>query len=215
MPNWIPNVSQGFINDSCGQNPLTRNGYNISFATDRYGNPNSAFYLQGTLAAWTLSKWLNATEFTFSLWINVLDSSKDFRILAISQHAIILDVKDKAFHFSYNVGQQKHPRHVFDKDPIKNNTWYKLDFVVSQTYITLYKNGYGVGHANFISNFSVYTLGGLNFIIGTNGLYDGSSNDIIDDIQLFNRALSPNEIQSNKILIFLDLNYIFLQVIKF
>jgi len=204
LPNWIPNVSQGFINDSCGQNPLTRNGYNISFATDRYGNPNSAFYLQGILAAWFVSKPLNATEFTFSLWINVLDSSKDFRILAInSRNLIILHVKDKKFHFQSNFG------HVFDKDPVQNNTWYKLVFVVSQTYISLYKNGNEVGYSNFTSYNTVYTLDNRKFIIGTNGAYDGSSNEIIDDIQLFNRALSPDEIQSNKISIFLDLNLYF------
>ena len=133
-------------------NPLKGNGNNITFAKDRYGNPNSAFYLRGNIAAWFISKPFDVTEFTFSLWINVLDSSKSFRILAVNgQNHIVLNVQSQKFRFSQNFGQQSSGS-IFDQNVVQKNTWYALAFVVSNKDISLYKNTDLVGYANFTSN---------------------------------------------------------------
>ena len=187
------NLAQANISDSIGTNFLVGSWQTaVFFATDRKGNANSAFYLNTTVSSWFLSKPVNVTEFTLALWIKVVNATNDFRIFASGTgNILILSVKSRKFQFGFTVNSQSGEE--YDSNNIIINTWYHIAFAKSQTGLALYKNGSQVIYSSFNSpDLHLYTLNGngQSFVLGTNQVSDGTSNEVIDDIKLFDFALN-------------------------
>jgi len=188
------------IEDTVGENSLTRinRAYGYIVDADRFGNPNDALVLEGFLSALKISQEIILDEFTIGFWLQVKNASNDFRILTINgETEIVLQVMNGRFYYSYSLDNQG--EQVFDSEDIDVSQWYHLTFLISQTEIHLFKNGLSVGSSSFKPNHAVYTVGGEtnqlpSFIIGTNGVSDGYSSSVIDDIKLFSRILSNGEI---------------------
>lgn len=135
-------------------------------------------------------------DFTAGVWINTQTTAKKFFLqkadlndgwnLGINMNAdIFLELRDSS---SASGTTASFPT------AIATNTWYYVAVVKSGTNITVYKNGISLGTQAAYQNLS---NAAVNFQIGrldwwTPGYFIGS----IDDVRLYNRALSAAEIMA-------------------
>lgn len=204
----------GNANDESGNgNGGVVNG--ATLATDRFGNVNSAYSFDGSddyinfnsivndltsTASGTWSVWLNPTDatpsgdndypFTFgdtdadnAILIGVLQSGKArFQIKINGQHKFILDTDNVVF---------------------SDNAWTHIAVVQTGIEPILYINGNAIPQSFITSNDKTTWFSDLigidNSRVGrltkNNGVY-GQFEGLIDDIRVYNRALTEAEIQN-------------------
>ena len=191
------------------------NGYNgvnnnVTFGSDRHSNPNSAFVLNGTNAFININAALaglsTTTQGTWSAWIKPVDGT------AISE--IIMSFGDingaERIFFANALGKFQNAATLGSNKWIlstsnivfSDDTWAHVALVQNGTSPVLYIDGVAVAQ-----NFSVSTdkttwfndltgldngrIGNLNWNNGGEiNHFEGS----IDDIKIYNRALSQSEI---------------------
>jgi hypothetical protein len=202
----------GNANDESGNaNNGTVNGATLT--TDRFGNANSAYSFDGVddLISIPDSNTLSITNnITMSAWVYVNSDNQNY-------HSILSKRLNGNWSYnlslSYYFGPGGSPTEVnkvfsgrrnnfgaqteykFSNDPIVFGQWFQITVKIENNVITFYKNGIDMGVNLYGNQFTIPMINqAIGLTIGSNG--DGGEwfNGKIDDIGIWNRALTPQEI---------------------
>ena len=182
-----------FNGDASDASGNGHNGVNngATISVDRFNNPNSAYFFNGSSNYINLGGWHpNQNDFSISLWINVSSQSNN-TIISDGTSNVGFDLRlTDVLRFeiqNYNSYLVSYPFNTSN-----HNTWYHIVGTLSSGFLSLYFNG------NLVS-----TISGVVPAIGTGNMnvgYDKTVNSHffhgdIDDIRIYNRALNESEIQ--------------------
>ena len=192
----------GNANDLVGSNHGTVSG--ASLTADRYGNPNSAYFFDGINDYIAINPVFNSEQvnLTYSAWVNMY----------IERGSIYVECESWGSTRNYfHIGDE----FVFDQYPSSipgnatvdadlsdhRNEWMNFSLVKDGNKIHGYLDGVFLGTANYIERYtgSPSTIAAIgNRIIGgtwDHHLYNYAFYGIIDDLYIYNRALTAAEIQ--------------------
>ena len=196
----------GNANDASGNG---HNGtvYGATLTTDRFGNTNQAYLFGGTAYITVpLNSALFGTNFTASVWFNAYDINNSWPTLLeeVGNTAFILQIVGQTSNAgSDSIGNlvayatHAQPNKDWELWPLFQpllNKYYQVVVVRAGTNVMMYWNG-TLGATNQVVNPTVEP--GNTFYIGCEGDYPGSYSGfhgVIDDIRIYNRALSSNEV---------------------
>jgi hypothetical protein len=167
--------------------------------TDRFGNANSALYLNnsGSVATGVTPLPTGNNPRTISFWFK--RSQSDLQDLFVygnsgSQSCFGLYVTASGSFVNYHT--QNNSTYVAmsgsGNEPIAPDTWHHITVVYTQDSSMIYRNGSSIGRFAFNSTL---TTSGTNFLLGK--VLTTSQNPFqgtIDEIKVYNGALSPLEI---------------------
>lgn len=185
--------------------------YGATLTTNRFGEANKAYLFGGTAAYITapLSSTLFGTNFTASVWFNAYDINNAWPTLLeeVGNTAFVLGIAGKTSGaYPQNIGDlfafATHAQATKDWElgmgPLFQpslNEYYQAVVVRAGTNVMMFLNG-GLLFTNQIVNPTVQP--GNTFYIGCSGdllSSDSVFHGVIDDIRLYNRALSASEVQ--------------------
>jgi hypothetical protein len=190
---WYP--FNGNTNDESGNNHKT---YPIgtTLTTDRFGNSNKALSFNGTsdyLVTDTTSSFVLKDSATMSVWINPTKAGDVIRIKSKSAN--------DGFEIASSYVGQIDAWASIDlgltdtSNSIGLNKWYHIVAVLKSKSLELYVNNVLVKNPTSVNTFSMSSPAFL--MIGKHPLNSFSFfGGFIDDIRIYNRALSIGEIQS-------------------
>lgn len=198
---------KGNTNDQSGNgNNLTN--YGATLSTDRFGNIDNAYEFNGSNNYLIVSNSNHPTKnvtVTYSVWIYYSGN------LNVGQHASVVDVgnagdsypskrsalliwKNTTSNDLFTYCEQSND-FAFKDYNINNNQWIHVLIIKTSTNIILYINGSFIESGSIKSNQNVtstkISIGGNGNLQHANGEYFRGK---IDDIRIYNRALSDNEI---------------------
>lgn len=171
-----------------------------SDTTDRFGNPSGAMFFDGDDHIEIPSTGLLNDEFSVSAWLMV---SQNPPILQMDYFAVGSN-EDQAFGVSNNqfgngffqagyvdVGT---PIRVFDSGLPTADVWYHVTVTRSLTDLTLYINGHAVATTDATGTLPVYGISPASAFIGSRSSSSGYWNGVIDDLRIWDHALTPPEV---------------------
>ncbi len=201
---WWP--LSGNAIDSSGN---TNNGstYNVSFGNDRFGTPNKAAYFNGSssyIEVPNSSSLSLSSAYSISLWFKAAQWSF---LSPIDEHALVSKIVDGNWYGGYEIRQGGTAGGVHHTGNINGNfyigaigadtgIWYNVITTFNGNTVKFYLNG--------ILRDSIYSPGNIQTSTtplrfgrrGGAGYYNCWYNGLIDDVAIWNRALSSQEIQS-------------------
>jgi len=186
----------GNANDAAGTNNGT--AYGAALTADRFGIASSAYSFDGASACIQTAGWLpDMPSASASFWINVPAFSESGRY-------VFMDGNTAPGH-DFFVGLGQYTNLVFTtKDssfvqgsiPPRTNTWFQVVCVADNdgtNLLTMWVNGQLIATAPSLGSANVGYHSDL--FIGCRAVYGDSQFDgVIDDLRIYNRALSPDEI---------------------
>ena len=219
LPSYVPtNGLVGWWPFDGNANDISGNGYNgttygVSSTSDRYGNSNSAYSFDITSTGWGSAKdrivvtndaianaWYQANAFTISTWIKLDTKTGSF---ANRPHTIlgIWDGNGTAITrhqiSASNLQSTMLGSTVTGITSIVNNDWVHVVTTWDGDTLRHFQNGVPSGHSHLSysipssTNYSDITFGELHMGNGHWYHFVGS----MDDMGVWNRALSPSEIE--------------------
>ena len=219
VPSYVPTNGlvgywplNGNANDQSGNgNNGTVNGATLT--TDRLGNADSAYSFDGVndLISTSDSNTLNiSNNITMSAWVYDVSDSQNYHTILNKR---INGNWSYGVSFSYYFGPGGSPTEInkvfsgrrnnfgaqteykFSNEPIVFGQWIHIVVKIENNLITFYKNGIDMGVNLFGNQFTIPMINQVvGLTIGSNG--DGGEwfNGKLDDIGIWNRALSQQEI---------------------
>ncbi len=199
---WYP--FNGNANDESGNgNHGTVNGATLT--TDRNGNANSAYSFDGVSnyisTPIPYNELNNFKSITCIIKLNSYPTSDQNVFFGVSSGSPQFVVRSNG-----KIRIQKNtPFNYLDilesPNSIDLNTWYHLVGIFNENQIQLYLNGSLITSANYTNPIFFacsdipFQIGGFNYSLNCGGNYsDQFVNSIIDDIAIYNRALTQEEI---------------------
>lgn len=210
----------GNPNDGKGNNHGTINGTVVP-TTDRFNNPNSAYFINPSLYGnikIPITNLGNASAYTFSIWINTMDNSQEngpTNIFTVTPDLSNIEGYYHAIAFNRTFEQLRPVPYYLSPCPSSNsgiiecknafgnannflaaNTWYNLTVTRQGTSARLYINGVLLNTitVNAITTTPTDLIG---IIGGDINAYGGSGFQFqgkIDDLKIYRRALSPPQV---------------------
>jgi hypothetical protein len=188
-----------FSNNILDQSGNNKNGLvnTALFTKDRFGNSNSALSFNGVNQYVTLGNWFNYQEFTVSFWVSAgATQANAYAELIDNNHTASrswLAQQDNTSNNLYYFGAIGSPTGtvLFNL----TSTWNHVTFIKAAGIIKMYLNGKLVGTAPHGGN--IPYDGTQNLILGawySSGGFNRFWNGSMDDLKLYNRALSDTEI---------------------
>ena len=185
-------ILNGTMLDTIGDSHMIQ-GNLTSFASDRFGNANSALALNGGWTQVPNGIYFDSPEFTISVWVypksvglvaRVIDfgnGTNDNVVLALKPY---INICSGSFCFAAHSSQL-----------IITNAWQFLAFTYTGVDVSIYLNGKLV-----VSSKYTYVLPKLtrtNCYIGkSNWAGEGYSSSYIDDLRFYNKSLNQKELIS-------------------
>lgn len=176
-------------------------GGSVSFGKNRFNQTNSSIYLNN--GYYTISPggvYFNG-DFTVLAWISVVNYVGFSRLIDFgngpSSNNIIISFTDSTSGkplvqlYSDNTAGNK----LTSSIPLSLNNWYHLGVVLSGTNLYIYENGIEV--ASQSNAFIPQNVMRSSCFIGRSNWYpsDADANAYVDELKIYNRALSLSEIQ--------------------
>ncbi|WP_337040270.1 LamG domain-containing protein [Emticicia sp. 17c] len=193
--------NNSFGNDESGNNRHGTVSGGVYAMTDRFGNPNKASYFDGTgsiIAPWNILTG-NAAR-TMSVWFKCSAPSSSQYMLSWGR----LNAASAASHLGTYFGTNgirylgflgnSNDITLLDQFQYYDNRWHLMTFTYDGSLMSLYLDGvrviyYNTGVLLNTSNTSLV----IGF--GTTGTFNYYYTGSLDDIRVYNRALTPTEIQ--------------------
>ncbi|WP_379841411.1 LamG-like jellyroll fold domain-containing protein [Flavobacterium myungsuense] len=204
VPSYVPTDGlvgywpfNGNANDvSTNANNGTNNGATLT--NDRFGNVNSAYSFDNTNISLPISSTSLINNYTLSLWVKLnnasiswptfiqgINSANSDRYLML-QYSLSLN----KFNFYTPVGNSTAGVSVLAANTSSVGTWYNIIITNNNKVCRMYINGIFSYSAN-----PVYiNVVGNKLIVGDGGKNIELFNGLVDDIGIWNRALTPDEI---------------------
>jgi hypothetical protein len=176
---------------------------NGSFVADRFGNPQSALYLNNGYCRLPSNIYLTGGDFTMTAWINLIQPNLYSRILEFSNgngfDQVSFGLATTYLYFqpfmmidnNYNLTQFGCLQHL------NLNEWNHIAFLFSrkQMQLSVYINGsFQRSIQTLIAPTDV--IRSKNYI-GRGAAGDADANAIFDDLKIYNRKLSSTELQDD------------------
>ena len=184
--------------DSSGKgNTLTST--NVSLTMDRFGSVNSAYNFSGTnsyMQSSVLSQ--EITNRTYSAWVNLSDLSQSAGGLIglQSSDAGIFDVVVyNESNEGWGFGSEYYSRNKYSKiKETSTSTWAMLTATYEPNLFKLYRNGILIDSTKSFAITRFGTTSKINIGLRHNTGYNPYLNGKIDDVRLYNRAISATEV---------------------
>jgi len=184
--------------DSSGKgNTLTST--NVSLTTDRFGSVNSAYNFSGTnsyMQSSVLSQ--EVTNRTYSAWVNLsnLSQSAGGLIGLQSSDAGIFDViVYNESNEGWGFGSEYYSRNKYSNiKETSTSAWAMLTATYEPNLFKLYRNGVLIDSTKSFAITRFGTTSKINIGLRHNTGYDPYLNGKIDDVRLYNRAISATEV---------------------
>ena len=173
--------------------------------TDRFGNANSAYYFDGSsyIEVPRSGSLEPPNEITVTAWVKTDENSQTWNQVLSKRFAwtqapynsyIICEAAphENPKHWAFGTCDQSRIRTVSDAEPLVPGQWVFLAGTYDGSQTALYVNGRlesqtpGSGHIEYTS---------LPLLIGTTGVSGQYMKGAIDDIRIYNRALSATEVR--------------------
>jgi hypothetical protein len=186
---------QGNSDDVYGENSGRET--NAIYVTDYFLHNNKVLILNGTNSYISIPESFDFEAKTINLWFNVLESSPVLGVIYSSDNPgldyglTLLNTQLVESHINlyFNVSNQQ------DTVEIKANTWYNATIVTMGKKYAYYLNGNPVKSGSFNSYVCSYN-GNSSTIIGCDRtLTQRFFNGMVDNLLIYNRRLSDNEIK--------------------
>jgi len=178
---------------------LETNG-SVGFGADRFSDPSGAIYLNNGYYTVPPGVYFSG-DFTILAWVKEVSYMEGSRLIDFGNGpnsdnviAAICDVHSEMPRPRIFVGANyNNASDHFPSAVIKLNEWYHLAYVLNGTNMTMYINGENVGSQD--SMIPAYIVRSSSFI-GRSNWYPGDqdANAYFDEIKIYNRALSPDEV---------------------
>lgn len=188
-------------------NNLTGTLSAVTATVDRFNNPNSALYFNGTASSYValpdnpLIKPTNAIS--FSAWIKPTQYPLTTQYILFTKNNAVSNFESYSLNFNLNPGGYQFRVHkgnggltdiVDCTTPIVINTWYHVVFTMDNVSLKLYINGVLENTSPSTLSF-VYTNNKKVFLGVTNeASYEHPFFGIIDNARFYNRILSAAEV---------------------
>jgi gliding motility-associated-like protein len=188
-------------------NNLTGTLSAVTATVDRFNNPNSALYFNGTASSYValpdnpLIKPTNAIS--FSAWIKPTQYPLTTQYILFTKNNAVSNFESYSLNFNLNPGGYQFRVHkgnggltdiVDCTTPIVINTWYHVVFTMDNVSLKLYINGVLENTSASTLSF-VYTNNKKVFLGVTNeASYEHPFFGIIDNARFYNRILSAAEV---------------------
>ena len=189
--NYWP-IRNSSINDFAGSANMTY-GQNVSLTTDRFENPSSALDFKSGFNTVPSGVYFNG-DFTFTVWIYYNENVIWTRILEFSNSQIDVvsfqSSLDSTGCPGMTIGSGSFLGTYF-QEPLETGRWYHVAYVLCGTTGKIYVDGKlkALSEQNRPENLNRAT----NFI-GGNNFGNENLNAKLDDLRLYNRCMSQNEI---------------------
>ena len=195
----------GNANDESGNgNNGTVNGATLT--TDRFGNPDSAYSFDGINNSITVSNQFfdnGYGSYAINFWLNINDINQTMQAI---YNTIPHNGEGFGFNHENSLENMSHWKNSntsviswdilsanpFEYSPFLNSTTYMMTVVKSGTTYSYYVNGL-LDKTTEISQSAENQFAAM--IFGLNAYGNEPFNGILDDIGIWNRALTPSEIQ--------------------
>lgn len=185
----------GNTKDTVGNVHLT-NGVNASLTTDRFNNSNSAISLKEGYYTLPSGVYINGSC-TVSVWIKAYKMNSFARVFDFGGgetfqtlfFAYTCDMSGRPCFRFYNYGTTT--EFIQSNTVLRIGVWEFVCFVVNETMGSIYLNGKKV--AESVSYRALHSVRTKNYL-GKSNWNDGLANADFDELKIFNRALSQNEI---------------------
>ncbi len=191
----------GNANDESGSgNNGTVNGTILT--NDRFGNLNSAYNFNGANNYISINNFGTFTTFTVSTWVN-RQSSTSIRESIISykegegssNYGFLLSLNEDGTNFRPRIYVKVNSSWLYAEDinSVPLNTWNHIVGIYDGSKIKIYINGVLKQETNAPG---AMTQGTQKISIGSRASFDSNYfPGLIDDVRIYNRALSDDEIQ--------------------
>lgn len=227
--------NNGNANDDLGRHHAK--AYGAALTEDRFGNENFAYYLQGNTDSYiTLgsSPDLKLTKATLAIWVKV--EAPTYRGIG-GHHNPILMTRAHGFEdfceafyigYAYDLGSLNTNNSLSEAKQVSITStkktslgiWHHVAMTYDDNFLCFYMDGMLEG--KFVKNFKTKFLEGDSVLVGKRGGHKNVRylHAAVDDIEIYNRVLTPAEINQlylapnpNKIAVFLKWLFIVLFVI--
>ncbi len=214
VPSYIPTDGlvgwwpfNGNANDESGNgNNGSVNGATLT--ADRLGNANSAYnfdgvddYISGTsnnlnvvsTNKLSITSWINVNQFAAAPAASKLITHTDASNIG-QQYALSIGNDGSIYFLAGNGAFENNGPNISPAGQIQNNAWVHVAVVVSIDSVKLYLNGNMIMGKSEDDNFPINPIDVFVFSSITNTTFNKLFNGSIDDIGIWNRALTPQEI---------------------
>jgi hypothetical protein len=184
--------------------------YGATLTTDRFGKANSAYSFDGLTDYISIPDAPSldpATAISVSAWIKVAKSSTSCGIVSkfgadnsmIGQWVLkqgVLGGIQGLSGYVVNASQAAHGE-AFSPGQLIDGVWHQLMMTYNGSIVVLYEDGNAVANSPLVGNIEVYPQA-VEIGRWYHGLNNGGNNyyysGLIDDVRIYNRALSSNEV---------------------
>jgi hypothetical protein len=186
--------------------------YGATMTTDRFGNMNSAYEFDGTSDYIDLQNGYDFEERSISLWTNV------YALPSNDLHIYISDDPSLSHGFTQILTNVVAGDTVLKSSAciaggiaqsiISTNTWHMITITVCADSVRHYFDGQFVGSTEIGTTTS--SSGNQTALLGTSRLFDRYFSGKIDDVRVYNRCISTEEVLDLYVeepLSVLDINY--------
>lgn len=193
-------------------NDASENGHhgtptNISYGTDRFGNPLKCASLNGTSSEITVSQaGFRNDNYTYSAWINIASypSSVSYTILSIGSNTADQFLKLTNNGVVTGLGYTSYSSNGATTDHFEVgtlptlNTWHHIVLTRTTSSLKFYVNGVLLNTLSVTTPAAAYGTGGQFMIGSRSGSYPHVQffKGLMDDVRIYNRALTNSEINT-------------------
>ncbi len=193
----------GNVNDVVG-NANLYGGVNAELTFDRFGKPNSALNLTNGYYQVPPGVYFNGTQFSISAWVKVKNIRSSSRLIDfgfLNGGEVVMLALSNAMNgkpvFYFQSGADSF--FGYSQVELSLNQWQHLACVYSFPYYFIYINGTLVtapGSQTTYSSFSINNVVRTSNFVGRSNwnFMDGDADADFDDLKIFNRSLSQQEI---------------------
>jgi len=189
----------GNANDASGSN-FNGNVNNAVLDYDRFGNLNSAFSFNGINSNINISNTItnqSTNEITVSMWVNLkkINNTNSRVLLYYGNGEYAIEHDNQSIAFQVKLSDQVWYR-IESNDTSYFNSWNLMTFQFKKgEYIKIYVNGI-LKKTGSIPNYELNNPGLPSYIGSAYASANKYSNAIIDDILIYNRILTNDEVKS-------------------
>ncbi len=178
-------------------------GVNAAWTLDRFGKPNSALSLSKGYYRVPSGVYFSGTELTIMGWVKVKSIQCYSRLIDFgngqSNENIVLALSHEYSGKPYILLKAGVDFHNYSSQSLNLNKWQHLAFVFSSPYYFIYIDGNLTTAQGSSAPYASFSLANVvrssNFIGKSNWNHDENADADFDDLKIFNRALSQQEIQ--------------------
>jgi hypothetical protein len=204
VPNYVPtNGLVGWYPFNGTANDESGNGNNAevnveTLISDRNGNENSAFYFDGvnnTIKINSIPKeTFSNNQLTYSIWVNLIDLEENQQIIYIN-NTIALNKSGISSPNELVINDGFSHKSTVTNKSIGFLNWLNIIAVYNNDNIELYLNGVTIYKGSTWNNQPIdYDIKAI--LIGSNKEQSSKLNGGIDDLSIYNRVLTQQEISN-------------------